>query len=58
MKKIIFLVILCVSIFGHSYAQKKSREFNTDPAVFIKEFSTYIENSNRSDLLEFYESFQ
>jgi hypothetical protein len=57
MKKIILLVILCVSLFGHSYAQKKSREFNTDPAVFIKEFSTYIENSNRSDLLEFMKSF-
>ena len=57
MKKIIFLVILYVSIFGHSYAQKKSREFNTDPAVFIKEFSTYIENSNRSDLLEFMKAF-
>ena len=51
-KTLCFILILCCCQLLWS-----QKEFSTEPETFIKEYSTYLSNSNRSDLQDFMKVF-
>lgn len=57
MKKLISYILFTFFLCQISLAQA-NKEFNTDPNIFIKEFSGYLANAKRTDIIEFMKKFE